>query len=229
MNTDAGDSASYSASSGEIPNARENPVSHIGNETHMTPLLSAVSSEEDRAIILDVLSAIKACRQPDQLCVSWSVAPVSSGYIITAYLPKPSSNRGSNLEITHDDLGMIESVNLLRVRAGVAHLSADTWGLRIHITGHKTPVSYTTYDTLRFTQRRMSLWGALPALGRSISGMTSSGMNTLEHLMHSNGNGSGNRQTMHDGMMGVASGPVFQHSLPAQSSIGLGKRTRDTH
>jgi hypothetical protein len=52
-------------------------ISQIGNEAQMAPLLSAVSCEEDRGLVLDVLAAIKACRQPEQLCVSWSVSPAA--------------------------------------------------------------------------------------------------------------------------------------------------------
>lgn len=166
-------------------------IAQIGNEAHMTPLLSAVSCEEDRALVLDVLAAIKACRHPEQLCVSWSVSPVTGGYMITAYLPPPSSSKGSTMEITHDDLGMIESVNLLRVRAGVAHLTQDSWGLKIRITGHKSPVSYTTYDTLRFTQRRFSLWGGLASTVPALTSLAGRGASTIGDLVNGGKGGGG--------------------------------------
>lgn len=140
-------------------------ASCIQSTTH--GLLSAVSCAEDKLLIIDVLNAIRMCRgHPNtgapSLCTSWSVHPVgNTGYILTAYLPLGKADDGHShgiVEVTHDDLSMIESVNLLRVRAGVAHLNTDTWALRIHITSHKAPVSFTVHDTLRFTQRRSLLF-----------------------------------------------------------------------
>lgn len=140
-------------------------ASSMQSTTH--GLLSAVSCAEDKLLIIDVLNAIRMCRgHPNtgapSLCTSWSVHPVgNTGYILTAYLPLGKADDGHShgiVEVTHDDLSMIESVNLLRVRAGVAHLNTDTWALRIHITSHKAPVSFTVHDTLRFTQRRSLLF-----------------------------------------------------------------------
>lgn len=165
-------------------------------------LLSAVTCAEDKILIIDVLNAIRMCRHPHgQLCTSWSVHPSSggNGYILTAYLPMPSSpatkssnaagstNIGGNnvVEVTHDDLGMIESVNLLRVRAGVAHLNADTWALRIHITSHKAPVSFTVHDTLRFTQRRSLLWNATP-VSAAANAVVDQGKNLLKNMFGGN-------------------------------------------
>lgn len=152
-----------------------------GGGDHMNgsgELLSAVSCAEDKLLIIDILNAIRMCRHPHgQLCTSWSVHPTSTGYILTAYLPKPvsSSPTCSTVEVTHDDLSMIESVNLLRVRVGVAHLNADTWALRVHITSHKSPVSFTVHDTLRFTQRKSLIWGSSSSsgIGNTQNGMAS--------------------------------------------------------
>ncbi len=125
-------------------------------------LLAAVSCAEDRILIIDVLNAIRMCRHPHgQLCTSWSVLPCKTGYTLTAYLPKPSTASAQGaIEVTHDDFSMIQSVNLMRVRVSVAHLNADTWALQIHITSHRSPVSFTVHDTLRFTQRRSIVWNS---------------------------------------------------------------------
>lgn len=110
-------------------------------------LLSAVSCTEDKLLIMDVLNAIRMCRHPHaELCTSWSVLPnnTGTGYTLTAYLPKYD---GNVIEITHDDINLIEAVNLLRVRVGVAQLNAETWALRVHLTSHKASTT-TTYFTI---------------------------------------------------------------------------------
>lgn len=124
-------------------------------------LLAAVSCAEDRLLIMDVLNAIRMCRHPHtQLCTSWSVHPnqAGTGYTLTAYLPKydPAT---SPVEVTHDDLSLIESVNLLRVKVGVCQLNAETWALKVHIASHKAPISFTVHDTMRFTKRKSLLVG----------------------------------------------------------------------
>jgi len=146
---------------------------HAGEDSN-SQLLSAVTCTEDRILIIDVLNAIRMCRHPhSHLCTSWSVVPSGNhNYMLTAYLPEPKHTSSSNLvEVTHDDLSLIQSVNLLRVRVGVAHLNADTWALRIHITGHRAPVSFSVHDTLRFTQKRSLLWPSiLPGIGNNNTG-----------------------------------------------------------
>lgn len=37
---------------------------------------------------------------------------------------------------------------------GVAQFPQGTWGLKIYIASHTTPVSFSTYDTLRINVRR---------------------------------------------------------------------------
>jgi hypothetical protein len=87
------------------------------------------------------------------------------------------------VEITHDDINLIESVNNLRVRVGVAMfpsgLSSSSasaasnpasqknveglvfgggnWGLKISITSHLVPVTFSRYDTIRFSNKRMMM------------------------------------------------------------------------
>ena len=185
-----------------------NNSSYSSNNNTTTPLLSAVNCTEDKLLIIDVLNAIRMCRQPHgQLCTSWSVHPCGNGYILTAYLPTPNSNNNSKvdvnnnniIEVTHDDLSMIESVNLLRVRAGVAHLNADTWALRIHITSHKSPVSFTVHDTLRFTQRRSLIWNSSPSVGAAtatVANVVDQGKTLLKNMFSRSDSQSQNRFSM---------------------------------
>lgn len=117
-------------------------------------LLSEVHLPEDRQLILDVLGAVRACRQPHQLCTSWTVTPTGAdGYVILAYLPKPTQQLHA-VEVTHDDMHLIECVNLLRVRVGVACLASQQWALKIHVTGHRAPVSLCMYDPIRVRAKR---------------------------------------------------------------------------
>lgn len=155
-------------------------------ETNNLNLLSEVTCPEDKSLILDVLHAIRICRKPESLCTTWTVTPVSTGYILVAYLPKPTGSKAgmcAPVEITHDDINLIESVNNLRVRVGVAMfpsgLSSSSasaasnptsqknveglvfgganWGLKISITSHLVPVTFSRYDTIRFSNKRMMM------------------------------------------------------------------------
>ena len=162
-------------------------LSSSGKTNKNSPLLAAVSCAEDRLLIVDVLNAIRMCRHPHgQLCTSWSVHPTKTGYTLTAYLPKPTQDTylGNHMvEVTHDDLNLIQSVNLMRVRIGIAHLNADTWALQVHITGHRSPISFTVHDTMRFTQRRAMLWNSSPPSlpANPLSTLQSSTSSTLDH------------------------------------------------
>lgn len=122
-------------------------------------LLTEVDCEEDRCLILDVLRAIKMCRRPDPLCTSWTLIPCSTGYTLVAYLPRPQQHQQHQIEVTHDDINIIECVNMLRVRVGVAQFPQGTWGLKVHITSHTAAVSFTTYDSMRINVRRAMVTG----------------------------------------------------------------------
>jgi hypothetical protein len=127
-------------------------------------LLGEVSCDEDKHLIMDVLNVIKMCRHPDKLCTSWTVSPCPMGYTLVAYLPR--STALNQVEVTHDDINSIESVNIFRVRVSIAQFfhnassSPVSWGLKIHITSHRSPVSFTTYDPVKINVKRMMLNGA---------------------------------------------------------------------
>lgn len=129
------------------------------------PLLREVTCEEDRFLIMQVLQAIRSCRrEPDLLCTSWTVTPSNTGYVIIAYLARPTHPAAAAAEVTHDDMNLIEAVNILRVRVGVVLYQHGPWGLKISITGHRSAVSFSTYDsfcTTRLAVRRTLL---LPSL-----------------------------------------------------------------
>lgn len=67
------------------------------------------------------------------------------------------------MQVTHDDIHLIESVNSFRVRVGVAQFAhgsgggAPSWGLRVRITSHLSAVSFSTYDPVRIGVRRSLL------------------------------------------------------------------------
>lgn len=138
------------------PDFARGAESQQSGDSHL--LLSEVRLPEDRQLIADVLNAIKACRQPYNLCTSWTVQPMTDGYILTAYLPRPTQQLQS-VEVTHDDLHLIECINLLRVRVGVAAFAQGTWGLKIHITSHGSPVSFCMYDPVRVRAKRALVAG----------------------------------------------------------------------
>lgn len=99
--------------------------------------------EEDKRLIMDVLAVIRVIREPDRLCTTWTVSPMdATGYTLMAYLPRPGQ-KNHVVEVTHDDISMIESVNIMRVRVGVVQFpsgAAGTWALKIRITSHRCPV-----------------------------------------------------------------------------------------
>lgn len=192
-------------SSGQV--SMEASSNHILKEKDddMANLLSEVTCVEDKSLILDVLHAIRICRHPESLCTSWTVTPTSTGYTLIAYLPKPTGKvaMSAPVEITHDDINLIECVNNLRVRVGVAMFPSSSsvsssisnkktenkmmtassnlnnthstskegndnsnnnssnpgcsnnWGLKICITSHLIPVTFSQYDTVRFSSKRM--------------------------------------------------------------------------
>lgn len=136
-------------------------------------LLGQVQLPEDRQLILDVLGAIRACRQPHQLCTSWVLNIVGDGFVLNAYLPRPTQQQ-QTVEVTHDDLSLIESVNIMRVRVGVASFAQGQWGLKIHITGHHAPLSFCMYDPVRIRAKRTVLregdthWSWLSGLVKTV-------------------------------------------------------------
>lgn len=127
------------------------PLSPNSDSDHVTPLLAEVVCAEDKQLIVDILHSIRMCRSPDTLCTSWTVTPSSTGYTLIAYLPRLKEHQ---VEVTHDDINMIECVNALRVRVGVAQFPQGTWGLKIHVVSHTKPISFSTYDTMRINVRR---------------------------------------------------------------------------
>jgi hypothetical protein len=129
------------------------------DEKTVLPLLTEVGCDEDKFLIVDVINAIRMCRDPDVLCTTWTCVPSATGYTVIAYLPRPGPQHQEPVEVTHDDIAMIECVNVLRVRVGVACLPQGTWALKVHITGHSSAVSFTAYDSVRIRARR-SIWSA---------------------------------------------------------------------
>ena len=135
--------------------------------------------QEDKRLIMDVLAVIRVIRNPDRLCTTWTVSPMDgTGYTLMAYLPKPGQHHP--VEVTHDDISMIESVNIMRVRVGVVQFpvvvgAAATWALKIRITSHRCAVTYSTYDALRVNVRRVLLTG--------VGGSGSSWTRTLSGLL----------------------------------------------
>ena len=64
-------------------------IDDVQSNESVSEILSEVACDEDRALIMDVLNAIRACRQPDRLCTSWTVSPLDgTGYTMLAYLPR---------------------------------------------------------------------------------------------------------------------------------------------
>ena len=127
------------------------------NDEDILPLLNEVVCEEDKRLIIDVLGVIRTCRSPDRLCTSWTVSPIdSTGYTLLAYLPKAQSQY---VEVTHDDINMIECVNALRVRVGIVQFpQGGTWAIKVRITSHTSPVSMTTYNITRLNVKRTQSW-----------------------------------------------------------------------
>ncbi len=143
-----------------------------GDDQDIQSLLTEVVCEEDKLLITDVIGIIKVCREPDRLCTSWTVSPMDgTGYTMIAYLPR-AVNQG-HVEVTHDDINMIECVNPMRVRVGVVQFPQGTWALKVKITSHTAPISFTTYDAVRVNVRKSILnntgsWlGSLFGAGKS--------------------------------------------------------------
>lgn len=92
----------------------ENPGSQSVDDENIQSLLTEVVCEEDKLLITDVINVIKVCREPDRLCTSWTVSPIDGTglYTLMAYLPKANSTQ--YVEVTHDDINMIECVNPMR-------------------------------------------------------------------------------------------------------------------
>ena len=125
--------------------------------------------KQDKALIMDVLGVIRICRDPDRLCTTWTVSPIDgTGYTLMAYLPRAQQQ---HVEVTHDDINMIECVNPMRIRVGVVQFPQGTWALKVRITSHTAPVSFTTYDAVRVNVRRSLLGGGG---SRSIGGWVKS-------------------------------------------------------
>ena len=108
-------------------------------------------SDDDKPLVQNVIYAILACKHPEQLCTSWSVACTATHYVVTGVLPT------SDFDINLVDLELINSVNPLRITS-ISIVNANDKNKLVVKVLNKSQRIQLTEGELIITQKRQRLW-----------------------------------------------------------------------
>ena len=116
----------------------------------MEPHLDAVKSE-DKVLVRDVIRLIQTLKK----CTTWTINVVPKGYEILCWI-----NTNDDVDITLDELDLIQQVNPLRVQfSGVRFFSATGKGaLRVHVLSQSEPIMIQEQTLVRM-RKRSRWWG----------------------------------------------------------------------
>ena len=114
------------------------------------PHLDAVKSD-DKVLVRDVIRLIQTLKK----CTTWTTNVVPRGYEILCWI-----NTKDDVDITLDELDLIQQVNPLRVQfSGVRFFSATgKVALRVHILNQSEPIMIQEQTLVRM-RKRSRWWG----------------------------------------------------------------------
>eukprot|EP00961_Rhodomonas_salina_P293354 3933684-Rhodomonas_salina.1 len=107
--------------------------------------------EVDRPLVSNVIYAILACKHPERLCTSWSVACTPVHHVVSGILPE------NGFDISLVDMEFLHSLNPLRI-SSISVVCSDTKSkLVVKVLNHKQRVQLTAGE-LVITQKRRRMW-----------------------------------------------------------------------
>ena len=116
--------------------------------TMSEPALQGVK-QEDRNLVRNVIYLLHACKHPERLCMSWSVANTRNGYEVTGLLD-PSKD----FEIFKEDLDLIQLVDPLRIQSIAVRKAGDAPQILIKVLSRCEPVMMTELEVLTVQKKR---------------------------------------------------------------------------
>lgn len=108
-------------------------------------------SDDDKPIVQNVIYSILACKHPEQLCTSWSVACTPTHYVVTGILPD------TDYDISLVDLELINSINPLRITS-ISVVNANEKNKLVVKVLNKNQRLQLTEGELIITQKRRRVW-----------------------------------------------------------------------
>lgn len=114
------------------------------------PALQGVK-QEDRVMVRNVIYMLHACKHPERLCVSWTVASnkTRTGYEVTGFMD-PSKD----FEVSKEELDLIELADPLRIQGISIRKTGDTHQIFIRVLSKSEPVMMTELDVVTIQKRR---------------------------------------------------------------------------
>jgi hypothetical protein len=124
---------------------------HIPSTQHISmtePALQGVK-QEDRTLVRNVIYLLHACKHPERLCVSWTVATTRAGYEVTGFLD-PSKD----FEILKEHLDLISLADPLRIQSISIRKTGDAPQILIKVLSNSQPIMMTELDIVTVRKRR---------------------------------------------------------------------------
>ena len=105
--------------------------------------------QEDRSMVRNVIYLLHACKHPERLCVSWSVANTRNGYEVTGLL-----DPHKDFEIFKEDLDLIGLADPLRIQSISVRKRGDAPQILIQVLSRTEPVMMTELEVLTVQKKR---------------------------------------------------------------------------
>jgi hypothetical protein len=131
----------------------DSPLPKVPNTSQIAmtdPALQGVK-QEDRVMVRNVIYMLHACKHPERLCVSWTVANNSTrtGYEVTGFM-----DPAKDFEVTKEELDLIELAEPLRIQSISIRKTGDTPQIFIRVLSKSEPVMMTELDVVTIQKRR---------------------------------------------------------------------------
>lgn len=108
--------------------------------------------QEDRSLVRNVIYLLHACKHPDRLCVSWSVANTRTGYEVTGLM-----DPNKDYEIFKEDLDLIQLADPLRIQSISVRKTGEAPQILIRVLSRTEPVMMTELEVLTIQKKRRLL------------------------------------------------------------------------
>jgi len=112
------------------------------------PALQGVK-QEDRILVRNIIYLLHACKHPERLCVSWTVATTRNGYEVTGFLD-PSKD----FEILKEHLDVISLADPLRIQSISVRKTGDSPQILIKVLSKSEPIMMTELDIVTVQKKR---------------------------------------------------------------------------
>lgn len=112
------------------------------------PALQGVK-QEDRILVRNIIYLLHACKHPERLCVSWTVATTRNGYEVTGFL-----DPAKDFEILKEHLDVISLADPLRIQSISVRKTGDSPQILIKVLSKSEPIMMTELDIVTVQKKR---------------------------------------------------------------------------